>query len=218
MYYEDFNTLDQNSMARSIVLLLDLLPSVQEMRSYIMKQRNQDKSLQNWSQRLSPACLGILRWIIASNRSCIVQVDTLPGQTKSDAEQNGVRLDQKIPGMDDWVQFRFAQGSPDKEHRFSKALRDVQKRLDLKYPTIFAWHGSDLKNWHSIIRTGLDFNKTVNGRAFGHGCYHSQEMNVSMGYSRNIQVSGWGSCGLYQQQLFHIYQLIQSINHRLTLL
>lgn len=39
--------------------------------------------------------------------------------------------------------------------------------MQLKYPTLFAWHGSRAHNWHSIIREGLHFNTVVNGRAYG---------------------------------------------------
>ncbi|KAA8575783.1 hypothetical protein EYC84_004880 [Monilinia fructicola] len=64
-----------------------------------------------------------------------------------------------------WIQFRFAQGSPDKELRFLNALKAQQTTLDPKYPTMFAFHGSALQNWHSIIRHGLDFKETLNERA-----------------------------------------------------
>jgi ubiquitin-conjugating enzyme E2 Q len=80
-------------------------------------------------------------------------------------------------------------GAPDKERRFIQSVRDVTNRLHLKFPTLFAWHGSPLHNWHSIIREGLHFNETHHGRAFGHGVYHSLDANTSIGYS------GHGGCG-----------------------
>lgn len=183
VYNQNFDELSSLEKSRTVITFLKLLPTVKEMRSHILEQRNTDGVLQKWIDRISPAALGILRWIIASNRSCIFQVDKCPGQTEEDAIQSGVRLDHKIPGIDGWVQFRFAQGAPDKEARFLKCWRDNQKKLALKYPTIFAWHGSSLHNWHSIIRSGLDFTQTINGRAFGHGCYHSQDFRVSEQYS-----------------------------------
>jgi ubiquitin-conjugating enzyme E2 Q len=71
--------------------------------------------------------LGILRWIIASNRSCIVQVDICPGQTDEEVAKAKIRLDQKCTNVNDnYVQFRFAQGAPDKEQRFLQALKDQQ--------------------------------------------------------------------------------------------
>lgn len=53
----------------------------------------------------------------------------------------------------------------------------------LSDPSLFAFHGSPLANWHSIIREGLHFKETAHGRAFGHGCYHSLDLNTSIGYS-----------------------------------
>ena len=49
---------------------------------------------------------------------------------------------------------------------------------------MFAWHGSELGNWHSIVRQGLHFNKTTNGRAYGHGVYHAKDFGTSNGYSQ----------------------------------
>jgi len=37
------------------------------------------------------------------------------------------------------------------------------------YPTLFAFHGSSVKNWSSILRQGLHFRETINGRAYGNG-------------------------------------------------
>ncbi|KAH0359693.1 hypothetical protein KCU89_g19340, partial [Aureobasidium melanogenum] len=85
--------------------------------------------------------------------------------------------------MSNYVQFRFAMGAPDKEARFLKAVKDTAARLKSKYPTLYAWHGSMLQNWHSIIREGLHFNDTLNGRAYGDGVYHSPQYNTSLGYS-----------------------------------
>jgi ubiquitin-conjugating enzyme E2 Q len=128
--------------------------------------------------------LGLLRWIIASNRSCIVQVDKCPGQEATDPS---IRLEQKCSNVsDNWVQFRFAQGAPDKEQRFLNALRTEKQNLDPRYPTLFAFHGSPLGNWHSIIRHGLDFNDTLHGRAYGHGVYHALDQSTSIGYTSGL--------------------------------
>jgi ubiquitin-conjugating enzyme E2 Q len=56
-------------------------------------------------------------------------------------------------------------------------------------PSLFAFHGSPVANWHSIIREGLHFKQTLHGRAFGHGCYHSLELSTSTSYS-NMGISG----------------------------
>ncbi|EHK26598.1 uncharacterized protein TRIVIDRAFT_122720, partial [Trichoderma virens Gv29-8] len=85
-----------------------------------------------------------------------------------------------------WMQFRFLQGTPERENLFMKEVTAVSqsKGEQSKFPTIFAWHGSSLQNWHSIIRTGLDFNTVQNGRAYGDGVYMSNDFLVSLGYCR----------------------------------
>lgn len=168
--------------------LLETVPSVGEMRAYLKGlERHSEPSLRSWVDAISPAALGLLRWIVASNRSCIVQADKFGGHDGD--VLNNIRLDHRVSNMDGWVQFRFAQGAPDKEYRFNKALQETEGRHNKTFPTLFAWHGSGLANWHSIIRSGLDFNDTINGRAFGHGVYHSLEYSVSYGYTSRGLVS-----------------------------
>lgn len=183
LYNQNFDELSQALKYESIVILLGTLPSILQMGCFLReRQRTSQPFLRQWVERISPAALGLLRWIVASNRSCIVQIDKYPGQSNLDPS---IKADQKVSNMEGWAQFRFAQGAPDKEYRFRKALEDVRKRQNLTYPTIFAWHGSALSNWHSIIRTGLDFKETINGRSYGHGVYHAFDYRTSVGYSNN---------------------------------
>lgn len=193
IYNENFDTMDDRCKAETIVMLLETMPSIKEMETYLLQQsKYAEPNLKSWKDRVSPAALGILRWIIASNRSCIVQVDKCPGQEDMDVLAKKIRLEQRISNVTEgWVQFRFAQGSPDKEQRFLNALKEQQANLDPKYPTLFAFHGSPLPNWHSIIRTGLDFKETLHGRAYGHGIYHAIDQSTSVGYAQpdNVSVS-----------------------------
>lgn len=173
MYDQNFDDLNDHEKQHSICMLLETLPSVQQMGNYLRGHGGQDTSLRQWTERISPAALGVLRWIIASNRSCIIQVDNLDGSDRKSEE--------RVSGMPGWMQFRFAQGAPDKEQRFVTSIRDTTP--DAKHPTIFAWHGSPLHNWHGIVREGLHFEKADHGRAFGDGVYHSLQAHTSVGYS-----------------------------------
>lgn len=51
------------------------------------------------------------------------------------------------------------------------------RQLRKKYKSVFAFHGSSIENWHSIIRNGLmnasGTDKQVNGAAYGSGIYMS---------------------------------------------
>lgn len=173
VYDQNFDDLDDQQKQSSICMLLDTLPSVQQMGDYLRSKGGQDAFLRQWTERISPAALGILRWIIASNRSCIIQIDSL--------ENSDRRSEERVSGMPGWMQFRFAQGAPDKEQRFVTSIRDTTPNA--KHPTIFAWHGSPLHNWHGIVREGLHFERADHGRAFGNGVYHSLQAFTSVGYS-----------------------------------
>lgn len=203
IYNQNFDDLSDEQKRDAIAALLDLLPSVSEMKKYLL--RKAQSALSAWVDRLSPAALGILRWIIASNRACILQVD--------DEEDivNGRKAEDRLYGMGGWAQFRFAMGAPDKERRFIQAVRETTDRLHLKYPTLFAWHGSPLQNWHSIIREGLHFNDTLHGRAFGNGVYHAPDVNTSLGYS-NFGNGGlsWPMSELKVQQALALNEIVNA--------
>ncbi|KAL9070233.1 MAG: hypothetical protein Q9157_005882, partial [Trypethelium eluteriae] len=180
-YDRNFDELSNVERCSAICRMLDTLPRTSEMREYLT--RNNPAELKDWVTRILPTALGILRWIIASNRACIVQVDA--ATTAADEESASVirNMEDRVHGMGGWMQFRFAMGAPDKEKRFRNAVKSTADRLELRYPTLFAWHGSPLQNWHSIIREGLHFKQASHGRAFGDGCYHSMDINTSMNYS-----------------------------------
>lgn len=188
-YDRNFDDLTESAKREVILQLLQTLPGVEEMKQYLIRRAPSD--LNSWSERISTAALGVLRWIVASNRACIMQVDELPGNNDM-----GPKKEDRLFGMPGYMQFRFAMGAPDKERRFLSAVKDATQRLNLTYPTIFAWHGSPLANWHSIIREGLHFKETHHGRAYGHGVYHSLDHNTSAGYGFGHNVSYWPKSAL----------------------
>lgn len=178
----EFDDLDEPGKAKAMIGILDTIPPVSHIREYLIK--NPQSKLRSFYS-ISPAAATLLEWIVASNRSCILQispVDDCHAQDKELLATIKTRNQEAIPSMNSCVQFRFAQGAPDKELRFHRALRDLQSQRKTKYPTLFAWHGSALGNWHSILRQGLDFKEVRHGRAFGHGVYFSQDFNTSSGY------------------------------------
>ncbi|KAI2632101.1 hypothetical protein GGR54DRAFT_18026 [Hypoxylon sp. NC1633] len=169
LYSDELDDMDSNqAKAFSMLIILESLPSVTEMGSYL--KSGQLPQLSKWD-RMSRSAVDLLRWIIASNRSYIVQVDN------EDPE--------KIFGVDGWLQFRFAQGSAEKEILFSKALEDVTE----EHKTLVAWHGSPLANWHSIIRQGLNYTVMANGRSFGNGVYFSKAFDTSLSYAGFCQTA-----------------------------
>jgi ubiquitin-conjugating enzyme E2 Q len=187
LYDQNLCDLEPVDRVEAIIAILQTIPSVTQMREYLLQ--NPGCRLGSWSGVTQPA-LDILRWIVASNRSHIVQLDR-PARTGSlVAEETiddgiAVRSNEKVKGVEDtWLQFRFAQGSPAKEERFYQEL--TQHTTGQLFPTLFAWHGSPLKNWHNIIREGLTFSERniTNGRAYGHGVYFAKDFGISSGYSQ----------------------------------
>ncbi|KAL4907254.1 hypothetical protein BDW74DRAFT_166737 [Aspergillus multicolor] len=157
VYDSDFSALNERQKSDTALDLLDTLPS----------RGGQPRPLSEWQDRIHPSALYILQWIVGSNRSVIMYDDNPQNQ---------------IPGMESFIQFRFAQGAPDKEQRFVTAVNKTAARLGSKYPTLFAWHGSPLHNWHSILREGLHYKEIVNGRSCGNGIYMAPQFQTSIGY------------------------------------
>lgn len=209
-FSHNFDELSDDYKCKAIISLLDTLPPVKEMRQYLKTRSvGQDSSLRQWRERMVPSALNVLRWIIASNRSCIMQVDTLLDDNKL-ADSVDYSMD-RISGMDDYMQFRFAQGAPDKEQRFVDCVKE--ETGNNAFPTLFAWHGSPLHNWHSIIREGLHFRDTVHGRAFGHGVYMSPHAGTSSGYIGGHwkgSYSGWPNSELKVSSAMSLNEVVNN--------
>lgn len=179
VYDTEFDDLDDDGKARAMIAILNTLPPVSHLRQYLL--RNPHSRLKTCPY-ISSSALTLLSWIVASNRSFILQVSEVDDRHATDPDLLDTirtRKEEVIPLMGDhMVQFRFAQSTPDKELRFHRALKELEKTQN-QYPTLFAWHGSAVQNWHSILRQGLDFKETHNGRAFGHGVYFSPVFGTS---------------------------------------
>lgn len=206
IYEQNFDDLFDAQKQTAICVLLETLPSVAAMKTFLQSNNGRNDSLQAWTDRISPAALGALRWIIASNRSCIIQVDNQEGDTR--------KAEERVSGMPEWMQFRFAQGAPDKEQRFVTSVRDTSNHL--KHPTLFAWHGSPLPNWHGIVREGLHFRDPSHGRAFGNGVYHALDVCISLGFSSgcrdpsNGTLREWPQSGLRISEALALNEVVNA--------
>lgn len=192
VYSKELDDLPDTGKAKAMIGILNTLPRISYIREYLIK--NPQSKLRH-CYGISPAAATLLEWIVASNRSCIFQVSPVADRHAQNTELLATiktRDQEIVPSMKSCVQFRFAQGAPDKEFRFQRALRDIHKKKDTKYPTLFAWHGSAFANWHSILRHGLNFDRVINGRAFGDGVYFSQHYKTSTMYSGVHAVRPYG--------------------------
>eukprot|EP01125_Pyxidicula_operculata_P019214 TRINITY_DN694_c3_g6_i2.p1 TRINITY_DN694_c3_g6~~TRINITY_DN694_c3_g6_i2.p1 ORF type:complete len:693 (-),score=167.02 TRINITY_DN694_c3_g6_i2:89-2140(-) len=139
--------------------LLDKMPSVSSM--------TQAKDFSSMKKKIDDAdvyCYPLLQWIISSNRAHIVQL-----QEKK-----------RLFSMNTSFQYLLLSAPPEKEQKFQE--------LKKSHGTSFAFHGSGIENWHSILRRGLvnasGTNLQVNGAAYGSGIYLSPAASTSFGYSR----------------------------------
>uniref|UniRef100_A0A671WNU6 Poly [ADP-ribose] polymerase n=1 Tax=Sparus aurata TaxID=8175 RepID=A0A671WNU6_SPAAU len=113
--------------------------------------------------KIDPLAHPLLQWILASNRSHIVK---LP-------------LNRQLKFMHTPHQFLLISSPPFKEARFQAARK--------LHGSTFAFHGSHIENWHSILRNGLinaSYTKLqLHGAAYGKGIYLSPVSSISFGYS-----------------------------------
>ncbi|KAK2172278.1 hypothetical protein NP493_975g04065 [Ridgeia piscesae] len=132
--------------------------SIQQMTSLTASKLTQELDQRNI------LAYPLLQWIITSNRSHIVKLPP----------------NKQLAFMHTSHQFLLLSSPPAKEAIF-RAER-------AKYGSTFAFHGSPLENWHSILRHGLmnasDTKLQMNGQAHGKGIYLSPMSGTSFGYSR----------------------------------
>lgn len=202
MYDHNFDDLPDVDQHHGIQTLIRTLPSVEQMRQYLLDQ-GADAKLGDWTAKMSPSTVNLLRWIIASNTSSIVQLNQFD---KNGDFEMPASVQDRVGGMEEWIQFRFAQGAPDKEKRFLECVQEVCP--DSKHPTLFGWHGSGVGNWHSIIRQGLRFDSIANGRSYGHGVYLSPHASTSAGYSRLTSQLGWKQSKLQIQSALSLSEVV----------
>jgi len=141
---------------QEVVDLLQQCPPVLELNTWLQAGTFHEKCF-----AISPLLYPLLRWIVATNRAHLKQLD-----------QN---LD-----MGTEFQFILKSTTPEKEQIFQQAKIEHEN-------SFFAWHGSPLGNWHSILRVGLkNYSDTVhqrNGRAYGPGIYMAVDAVTSLGYA-----------------------------------
>lgn len=194
VYDHTLDEIDFTKRQGVIVGLLNNLPSIDEMTQYLGHQSS-GRLLASWRDRISPAALDLLRWIVSSNRSCILQDNN--------------NQEHLVGGMDRYIQFRLVQGAPDKEQRFLEAVSTNSEPGKSSYPTIFAWHGSGLENWHSILREGLHFETKAHGRSFGDGVYLSSRFDISLGYTQSyLREASWPQSMLNMKSMISLNEVV----------
>ena len=123
--------------------------------------QHQGEGLKNYMDKKDKLAYPLLSWLITSNRSHIV------------------KLRKTLDFMCTPHQFLLMSSPPAKEEAFRKGKAE--------HGSTFAFHGSNVENWHSIMRNGL-VNATgtklqLHGASYGSGIYLSPSASFSFGYS-----------------------------------
>lgn len=86
-------------------------------------------------------------------------------------------------------------GPVERESHFQRLKAETAATKGEGLGSVFAFHGSGIGNWHSILRLGLkNYSNTKYmsaGAAYGVGVYFATQMSVSLGYCTRSGGSGW---------------------------
>ncbi|WVQ67429.1 uncharacterized protein L199_005626 [Kwoniella botswanensis] len=176
---DELPDLDQR---RALAWLIQQLPKVSEIKAHL-ERGGKLKSIDAPS-----GSIGVLRWVVGSCRAYLKE--TKPGEGVQDISSASTTTPTQVTYGSlggDLKQFTFVVGSPEQESNFKNEIELAKKENKncKTYPTLLAFHGSAAERWHNILRTGLDFSETINGRAYGNGVYFASNSGTSMGgYAR----------------------------------
>lgn len=194
IYDTSLDELEILEKQKMVSVILSTLPNIETMGLFI-RNNGKNNLLSTWKQIISPAALDLLRWIVVSNRSFIKQDD---------------QAAHKVTGMSDFIQFRLVQGAADKERRFINAVNSTSLVRNADHPTLFAWHGSPVFNWHGILHEGLHFKRVSHGRAYGDGVYMSNKFSTSMGYAVRHSLIWWPPTRLPVTTVISLNEVVNS--------
>lgn len=152
--------------------VLKVYPSVEEMVQLAMRG-----TLKETLNSAHPKAYPLLRWIISSNQAHI----------------RPLQAEEHIPSIESKQQFVLLTAPIEKERRFQELKRQSG--------SIFAFHGSGIGNWHSILRNGLkNYSNTKymsTGAVYGAGIYFARHMATSMGYCQSRSgLMEWRNSGI----------------------
>ena len=166
--------MDKNKNLDKLKRLIASIPSPR----WLLAASTDEKSLQENLNRNEGGreVYKMLRFIVATNRLIVQQ---LTGS-------------QRIPNLpNELEQFIVTSHSPVTLRAFNEAKTN--------HGSFYAFHGSSIENWYSIIRNGLrnmsSSHMMTAGAAYGAGIYAAENMGTSLGY-----------CGYTSSSATHIWQ------------
>ncbi|ETO35537.1 hypothetical protein RFI_01525 [Reticulomyxa filosa] len=161
-------------------LLFEVLQRMPSIDTLIKWSKGGTPKLKVNLTRKSPLLFPLLTWLITSNRAHLREL-------RSKRE--------KFQGLPNCFQFEFVTSSPEGEYTFQQLCKKAEAHRGPGRGSVFAWHGSPMENWHTILRTGLknmsNSNQMRNGAAFGSGIYLAPQSGTSYWYCESSQSDTW---------------------------
>jgi hypothetical protein len=143
--------------------ILENFPTVRSL-----SQANDIGDIKRKLDALNPLSFPLMQWTVSSNRSHIVKL----------------RKEDHLQRMKTQHQYMLLTAPPEKQAKFAT--------LKAKHGSKFAFHGSNIENWHCILREGLKNASgtalQLNGTAHGSGIYFACTANTSIGYCRTYEL------------------------------
>lgn len=156
---------------QSMAVIIRLMPSVEIMQAHARK-----KKLRESLDDISPALFPLLGWLIGGCRTFLRRLAP----------------HEEVAGVGASCQFALTC-AVGKEKSFQEHKQ--------AHGSFLAFHGSPLKNWHSILRLGLKNFSThqkyrLHGASYGNGIYLSEHGGTSLGYCKGAVCSLWSYSAL----------------------
>lgn len=163
----------------------------------LLKSSTNENTLKYFLSQSSPQypdyCYKLIRYVLATNRLALVKLSS----------QNSIQnLSPSIR------QYLITNQSPETEAYFSR-----QKR---KHGSFFAFHGSAIENWYSILRNGIrnlsNTHLMTAGAAYGVGVYAAENMQTSLGYCRMSGQGGEWAFSMLKNPMMNCMAIVEIIN------
>lgn len=161
--------------------VVDMVPSVDDMLSHL-------GNLREYLDSIHILIYPLLRWMITTNRS---HLRALPSSVLSSSDLSCDKVFVLLTeSIEKEKEFRQLRAETRDQYLHAAEFRKPKTVSDSAVTgSFFAYHGSSIGNWHSILRIGLkNYSNTKYmsaGAAYGKGVYFAEDMNVSLGYCRN---------------------------------
>ena len=156
-------SMDKNKDIKTLIEVVRSLPSPAMIKENCYNEETVKSYLESFYPSSENLPYKLMRYIIGTSRLALTKLEGAD----------------KIPQIDSqFIQYIVTKHSPETEKYFNSAKR--------KFGSFFAFHGSAIHNWYSILRNGIrnlsNTHMMTAGAAHGAGVYCASNSTTSLGY------------------------------------